>query len=120
MPDHSIRLTGRRVTSPPPFFMGAVANLFVPPVEKRVLRLAKKVEAGARFIQTQYCFDVDVLKAYMRQVWDLGLHISVRACGLPHDTARQYVCAAPHRFRLPFSPPFIGSELASGGAQAPG
>ena len=78
MRDQGILLSGRRITSPPPFFLGAVANPFVPPVEKRVLRLAKKIEVGAQFIQTQYCFDVDALRAYMRQVRDLGLH--ERAC----------------------------------------
>ena len=80
MRDHGVLLSGRRIASPPPFFLGAVANPFVPPVEKRVLRLAKKIDAGAQFIQTQYCFDIDRLRAYMQRVRDLGLH--ERACVL--------------------------------------
>ena len=46
----------------------------MPPLEYRVDRLAKKIAAGAQFIQTQYCFDVPRLKEYMTRVRDLGLH----------------------------------------------
>jgi methylenetetrahydrofolate reductase (NADPH) len=38
------------------------------------MRLAKKIEAGAQFIQTQYCFDVERLKQFMARVCDMGLH----------------------------------------------
>jgi methylenetetrahydrofolate reductase (NADPH) len=54
-------------------FFGAAANPFVPPFEWRAQRIAKKVEAGAQFIQTQYCYDIPRLKSFMRQVEDLGL-----------------------------------------------
>ena len=37
-------------------------------------RLGKKIEAGAQFIQTQYCYDVPRLRSYMDQVRDMGLH----------------------------------------------
>ena len=74
MQDRSVLLSGRTITTPPQFLLGAVANPFVPPYEARVQRLAKKVEAGAQFVQTQFCYDVPRLKAYMRQVRDLGLH----------------------------------------------
>jgi methylenetetrahydrofolate reductase (NADPH) len=39
--------------------------------------MAKKVQAGANFIQTQYCFDVARIKEFMKQVRDLGLHEKV-------------------------------------------
>jgi methylenetetrahydrofolate reductase (NADPH) len=74
MRDESVFLSGRKITSPPCFFLGAVANPFVPPYDWRPQRLAKKIAAGAQFIQTQYCFDIDRFKQYMGQVRDLGLH----------------------------------------------
>lgn len=74
MRDQGVFLSGRGLSTPPSFFLGAAANPFVPPVDWRPLRLAKKVEAGAEFIQTQYCFDVPRFKQYMRRVRDLGLH----------------------------------------------
>ena len=41
-------------TASPVLFLGAAANPLVPPQDLRHLRLAKKIEAGAQFIQTQY------------------------------------------------------------------
>jgi len=73
MRDESHFLSGRRITSPPRVFLGAAANPFVPPYDFRVQRLAKKVQAGAQFVQTQYCFDIARLEEYMSRVRDLGL-----------------------------------------------
>jgi methylenetetrahydrofolate reductase (NADPH) len=77
MRDRGIFLSGRRLTTPPRLFLGAAANPFVPPFEGRPDRLAKKMEAGADFIQTQFCFDVARFRDYMRHVRDLGLHEKV-------------------------------------------
>lgn len=66
-------LSGRRLTYAPRVFLGAASNPFAEPLEWRAQRLAKKVEAGAQFVQTQYCFDVPRLQTFMRQVEDLGL-----------------------------------------------
>lgn len=74
MRDEAVFLSGRKITSPPCFFLGAAANPFVPPYDWRPRRLAKKIAAGAQFIQTQYCFDLAKFKEYMGQVRDLGLH----------------------------------------------
>jgi methylenetetrahydrofolate reductase (NADPH) len=61
------------VTFAPRVFYGAAANPFVQPFDWRAQRLAKKVAAGAQFIQTQYCYDVPRLRSYMQEVEDLGL-----------------------------------------------
>ncbi len=73
MRDERRFLSGRKITAPPRLFLGAAANPFAPPFDMRPLRLAKKIEAGAQFVQTQYCFDVPHLERYMAQVRDLGL-----------------------------------------------
>lgn len=74
MRDESRFLSGRKIDSAPPLFIGAAANPFAPPYDWRPLRLAKKIEAGAQFVQTQYCFDLPLLQRYMERVRDLGLH----------------------------------------------
>jgi 5,10-methylenetetrahydrofolate reductase len=74
MRDEARFLSGRRIEAPPKVFLGAVANPFVPPHELRPLRLAKKVAAGAEFVQTQYCFDVPMLERFMARVRELGVH----------------------------------------------
>jgi methylenetetrahydrofolate reductase (NADPH) len=65
--------SGRKVTYAPRVFFGAAANPFVPPFDWRADRIAKKVEAGAQFIQTQYCYDIPRLKTFMQQIEDIGL-----------------------------------------------
>lgn len=77
MRDEGRFLSGRKLTTPPRLFLGAAANPFVRPFEWRPLRLAKKVAAGADFIQTQYCFDVPRLRTFMQRVRDLGLYEKV-------------------------------------------
>jgi methylenetetrahydrofolate reductase (NADPH) len=77
MRDKGMFLSGRKLTVPPRLLIGAVENPFAPPYEWRPLRLAKKIEAGAEFIQTQYCFDVPRFRQFMQQVRDLGLHEKV-------------------------------------------
>jgi methylenetetrahydrofolate reductase (NADPH) len=77
MRDKGVLLSGRKLKTAPQFFIGAVENPFAPPLDWRPLRLAKKVQAGAQFIQTQYCFDVERLKVFMQRVRDLGLHQKV-------------------------------------------
>lgn len=74
MRDEGHFLSGRRLAKRPRLFLGAVENPFVPPFDVRPQRLAKKVAAGAQFIQTQFCFDVPRLAGFMQQVRDLGLH----------------------------------------------
>lgn len=72
MRDEKSLLSGRKLTIPPRLFLGAASNPFVPPYDWRPHRLGKKIEAGADFFQTQYCYDVERFKQFMRVVRDLG------------------------------------------------
>ena len=66
-------LSGRKISFAPRVLLGAAENPFARPVEFRAQRVAKKVAAGAQFIQTQYCYDVPLLRQFMQHVEDLGL-----------------------------------------------
>jgi methylenetetrahydrofolate reductase (NADPH) len=70
--DHHFQ-SGRKITFAPRVFFGAAENPSGLPHDWRAQRLAKKVDAGAQFIQTQYCYDVALLEGFMDQVEDLGL-----------------------------------------------
>ena len=74
MRDEGKFLSGRPLTEPPRVFLGAAINPFAPPYDFRPLRLKKKIEAGAQFVQSQYCYDLPRLKEYMKRVCDMGLH----------------------------------------------
>jgi methylenetetrahydrofolate reductase (NADPH) len=61
----------------PCFFIGAASNPFGDPFEWRPYRLAKKVAAGADFVQTQLIYDIPRFKEFMKKVVDMGLHEKV-------------------------------------------
>ncbi|MGD2144432.1 MAG: methylenetetrahydrofolate reductase, partial [Anaerolineae bacterium] len=61
----------------PRFFIGAAINPFADPFEYRAYRLAKKVEAGVDFVQTQLIYDMPRFRKFMKQVVDMGLHEKV-------------------------------------------
>jgi len=65
--------SGDKMFGDAPLFIGAAANPFGDPFEFRVFRLAKKIKAGADFIQTQAVFDVAKFRRYMEMVRDMGL-----------------------------------------------
>ena len=67
-------LSGRKLSSPPQVFLGAAVNPFVPPLDYRPTHFAKKVAAGAEFVQTQYCYDVPLLRRFMDRAREQGLH----------------------------------------------
>ena len=70
--DHHFQ-SGRKISFAPRVFLGAAENPSALPHAWRAQRLAKKVAAGAQFIQTQYCYDLALLRNFMVQVEDLGL-----------------------------------------------
>ncbi len=73
MRDKAQFLSGRKLDAGPSLFIGSTINPFAPPFEHRIHQLAKKIDAGAEFIQTQYCFDIEILKTFMTRAVDMGL-----------------------------------------------
>jgi len=75
MRDDKVFLCGEEIKQAEPrFFIGAVANPFADPFEFRVVRLEKKINAGAQFIQTQGIFDMERFERFMEKVRERGLH----------------------------------------------
>jgi methylenetetrahydrofolate reductase (NADPH) len=64
---------GDSISPAAPFFIGAAWTPLGPPEEFRTIRLAKKIEAGAQFIQTQAVFDIPRFAVAMRRAHDQGL-----------------------------------------------
>ena len=74
MRDEGKFLNDKELDGVPKIFIGAAANPFADPFSFRVTRLAKKIAAGADFIQTQCIYNLDKFREYMKQVVDRGLH----------------------------------------------
>ncbi|NQU97219.1 MAG: methylenetetrahydrofolate reductase [Chloroflexi bacterium] len=66
--------SGDEMDVEPRLFIGAVENPFGHPLQFRAARLAKKVRAGADFIQTQLVYNVERFREWMVEVRDRGLH----------------------------------------------
>lgn len=73
MRDEGKFLGGADIDEPPKMFIGAAANPFADPFEWRVHRLAKKVAAGADFIQTQCIFNMEKFRKWVEMANDMGL-----------------------------------------------
>ncbi len=73
MRDESKFLGGGDIEEPPQMFIGAAANPFAEPFEWRVHRLAKKINAGVDFIQTQCIYNMDKFREWIKRANDMGL-----------------------------------------------
>ena len=77
MRDEGKFLGGEELKGVPKLFIGAAANPFADPFEIRVPRLAKKVNAGVQFIQTQCIYNLERFEKWMEMVRGRGLHEKV-------------------------------------------
>ncbi len=73
MRDEGKFINGQEINEPPRMFIGAAANPFAEPFEWRVYRLAKKINAGADFIQTQCIYNMGRMREWVRRANDMGL-----------------------------------------------
>jgi methylenetetrahydrofolate reductase (NADPH) len=81
MRDEGKVLGGEPLSEPPHLFIGAAANPFADPFAYRVIRLGKKVAAGAEFIQTQCIYNLARFKEWMKRVRDRGIDEKVYILG---------------------------------------
>jgi methylenetetrahydrofolate reductase (NADPH) len=82
-------LSGEDISGEAPLFIGAVENPYADPFEFRVIRLAKKVKAGADFIQTQAVYDVAKFAKWMEMIVerDLDQQVHILAGVIPIRSA---------------------------------
>jgi len=73
MRDEGKFLNGEDIDVPPKLFIGAACNPFADPFEFRVYRLAKKINAGADFVQTQCIYNMAKFRQFMKMAVDMGL-----------------------------------------------
>ena len=87
--------SGKPLNPAPDFFIGAVGTVFSPEEDWKPHGLTAKLDAGARFLQTQPCFDMPALRTYMvrlvkeRLTWNF--HVIVGLACLPSVTAARWM-----------------------------
>jgi len=73
MRDEGKFMSGSEIAVKPEMFIGAALNPFAEPFEFREIRMAKKIEAGADFFQTQCIFNMKRFREFVTRANDLGL-----------------------------------------------
>lgn len=66
--DNGVDLNGNAIKNPPKYHVGGGANPNAKPLEPELMKITKKVNAGAEFLQTQVVFNIDVAKAFLNEV----------------------------------------------------
>ena len=72
--ENGVFMGGSKCKYPPQFFLGATTNPFADPEELQLIRLEKKINAGAKFIQTQCIYDLERFDRFMEKARERGLH----------------------------------------------
>jgi methylenetetrahydrofolate reductase (NADPH) len=85
MNEEGLLINGTKIEGPFAMLIGAAANPYTKPIELNVLRLSKKVAAGAVFIQTQAVFDVESLRQWVEALRQEGIteRVAILAGVLP-------------------------------------
>ena len=71
----------------PKFFKGAAVTPVYEPMILQINKLRQKVDAGARYIQTQGIFDVESLKRFLEAVDKANIHVPIMAGIIPLKSA---------------------------------
>jgi methylenetetrahydrofolate reductase (NADPH) len=74
MIEQGVLLSGQSMEIPPKMFIGGAAHPFADPFEMQMIKMYKKVEAGARFFQTQAIYNLDKFEYWMEEVRKLDIH----------------------------------------------
>ena len=72
--EEGVFMSGSQCKLPPEFFLGATVSPFADPEELQMIRLRKKIKAGAQFVQTQAIYDVERFAKWMEKARELDLH----------------------------------------------
>ena len=62
------KINDNEIEHPPTMHVGAAANPNADPMEAEILKIGRKAEAGAEFIQTQVVYDIDMTIDFLRAI----------------------------------------------------
>jgi len=84
-------LKGNQLSGTPEYFLGASVTPFYDPLELQILKMKKKIQAGAKFFQTQAVYDIDVIKTFMDKIKDLNTKVLVGVIPLKSTGMAKYM-----------------------------
>jgi methylenetetrahydrofolate reductase (NADPH) len=120
MNNEGLLLDGTKIEGTFSMLIGAVANPYLKPLELNIIRLNKKVNAGASFIQTQAVFDVEAFQQWLEAARKVGIteKVAILAGVLPLSSADEAMrlCDTFTDFNIPEA--IISRIKAAGDPQA--
>ena len=75
--EQGVDLAGKELKGSPKFFLGACVTPGANPVEPQLIKMEKKVKAGAQFIQTQAIYEPKKFEAFMKEAKKFGVPVMV-------------------------------------------
>ncbi len=98
--DKGTLLSGRPIDHPPHYVIGAVDTPVMPTADWSAANVIRKLEAGARFVQTQFCYDLAIIEAYAAALRTAGVGDQIRLLiGLgPIGSARSALWMREHLY----------------------
>jgi 5,10-methylenetetrahydrofolate reductase len=70
-------MSGNELNGTPNFYLGACVTPRYDPLELQILKMEKKIKAGAKFFQTQAVYDIETLKIFREKTKDLNAKLMV-------------------------------------------
>ncbi len=101
MRDEGVDFAGNELKSPPNLYIGATANPYADPYELQILRLEKKVEVGAQFIQSQAVYDLERFEQFLDDVQYLDVKILAGIVPLKSDGYARFMNKRIPGIRIP-------------------
>jgi methylenetetrahydrofolate reductase (NADPH) len=84
-------ITGNPIENPPDMAYGAVVNPNYDPLDLQLLKMRKKVDAGAEFFQTQAVYDVETFERFVRKAEKFGRPIQAGVVVLKSPQMGKYM-----------------------------
>ncbi|CAB1262212.1 methylenetetrahydrofolate reductase [Clostridium sp. WLY-B-L2] len=70
-------MSGNDLNGVPKFYLGACVTPKYEPLELQIIKMRKKIKAGAKFFQTQAVYDIDILREFKEKTKDLNAKIMI-------------------------------------------
>jgi len=84
-------LNGNELSGTPEYFLGASVTPLYDPLELQIIKMKKKIQAGAKFFQTQAVYDIDVIRSFMDEIKDLNTKVLVGVIPLKSAGMAKYM-----------------------------
>ena len=93
--DRGIDFAGEKLIGAPSFTVGGVVNPGADPIEGQLVKLKKKIDAGAEFIQTQIVYDMDGFKKFRDKIKDVKIKLLLGILPIRSEKMAQNILNIP-------------------------